>query len=752
MPVLLHRMGLGEFAKNSCRSPFRPDKKPSWGIFQRDGKWFYKDQATGESGDELTLLAQWKGLDPKRDFQQLLKLYAELAGIQLNGDGRQHSGASRTTKEAKPFSWSTCVAAFTPKEAAKLGAWRGYSSAFCPGLAAEKLIGLYKGNWALPVHGEAGAVIGTHYRVDRGNGEKPDWFYHPKGIRSRALVFGDPKQAANAFVFESPWDAFSLMDKLGWHKAKGLPDTSIVITRGSGNGKLVAGLFTPATTVYAFKQNDETKDGKNAADEWLADVSAHAGCKVFHVVTPARFKDLNDWMRADATSEGIMGAIQEAKIVEASAPKIHATVLEQQADSESTTLVARWPKPLDAAALHGVAGKLVKRLDPHTEADPAAILFQFLVGFGNLIGRIVYFEVEAQKHFCNMNAVLVGNTSKSRKGISWGRVREILTGIDPICKRTASGLSTGEGLIWAVRDPIQKQEPIRDKGKVTGYQTVIVDEGVADKRLLVVEEEFSRSLKCANRENNTLSAVFRQAFDTGNLRILTKVNPAESTAAHVSVIGHITKQELARHLTDTECANGFANRILWVCVCRSKELPEGGNTHLLDFSDIEAQLKKAVAFAETCGELRRDTKARELWCEVYHDLSAAKPGLFGAVTSRAEAYVVRLSLVYAVLDCSEYIRRHHLEAALAAWRYCEDSAQYIFGESVGDPDADAILAALREAGVEGLTRTEIHEQVFNGHQTKTEIDRALNVLAECGLAESKADPTEGRPAETWFAK
>jgi DNA replicative helicase MCM subunit Mcm2 (Cdc46/Mcm family) len=181
-------------------------------------------------------------------------------------------------------------------------------------------------------------------------------------------------------------------------------------------------------------------------------------------------------------------------------------------------------------------------------------------------------------------------------------------------------------------------------------------------------------------------------------------------------------------------------------------LPEGGNTHLLDFSDIEAQLKKAVAFAETCGELRRDTKARELWCEVYHDLSAAKPGLFGAVTSRAEAYVVRLSLVYAVLDCSEYIRRHHLEAALAAWRYCEDSAQYIFGESVGDPDADAILAALREAGVEGLTRTEIHEQVFNGHQTKTEIDRALNVLAECGLAESKADPTEGRPAETWFAK
>ena len=141
-----------------------------------------------------------------------------------------------------------------------------------------------------------------------------------------------------------------------------------------------------------------------------------------------------------------------------------------------------------------------------------------------------------------------------------------------------------------------------------------------------------------------------------------------------------------------------------------------------------------------------------MWRDVYHDLSAAKPGLFGAVISRAEAYVVRLSLVYAVLDCSEYIRRHHLEAALAAWRYCEDSARYIFGESLGDPDADAILAALHEAGATGLTRTEINDQVFNRHQTKAEIDRALNVLAESAVAECKADPTEARAAERWFVK
>jgi hypothetical protein len=405
-------------------------------------------------------------------------------------------------------------------------------------------------------------------------------------------------------------------------------------------------------------------------------------------------------------------------------------------------IAAQWPDPLAPAALHGLAGELVKRLDPHTEADPAAILFQFLVAFGNVIGRSTHFIVEDKKQHCNMNTVLVGDTSKSRKGVSWGRVQGIFRQIDPAWKRPASGMSTGEGLIWAVRDPVVSRGA---KGEET-----TVDEGVADKRLLVVEEEFSRVLKCANREHNTLSAVFRQAFDTGDLRILTKSSPAEATGAHISCIGHITKHELVRHLTDTECANGFANRIPWVCVRRSKELPEGGNAHLLDFSDFEAKVKQVVAHAQTCGELKRNDEARQLWCIVYHDLSASKPGLFGAVTSRAEAYVVRFSLLYAVLDCADCIRREHLEAALAAWRYCEDSARFIFGESIGDPDANAILVALRAAGSGGLTRTEINEGVFQRHRTKDEIDRALKVLAEYALAECKPDPTEGRAAERWF--
>src|SRR5439155_2889438 len=118
MPAVLHKIGLGKFAKSSVCSPFREDKKPSWGIFQRDGKWFFKDQSTGDSGDEITLLARWKGLDEKREFPQLVKLYAELAGIPLNSGslGPQPPAPEQdaiSTRRQRPFVWSTSVVALT---------------------------------------------------------------------------------------------------------------------------------------------------------------------------------------------------------------------------------------------------------------------------------------------------------------------------------------------------------------------------------------------------------------------------------------------------------------------------------------------------------------------------------------------------------------------------------------------------------------------------------------------------------------
>ena len=66
-----------------------------------------------------------------------------------------------------------------------------------------------------------------------------------------------------------------------------------------------------------------------------------------------------------------------------------------------------------------------------------------------------------------------------------------------------SGLSSGEGLIWQVRDPVEQQTPVKEKGRVVGYEMVTTDPGVSDKRLLVIEEEFVRVLASIRRRLET---------------------------------------------------------------------------------------------------------------------------------------------------------------------------------------------------------------------------------------------------------
>jgi hypothetical protein len=233
------------------------------------------------------------------------------------------------------------------------------------------------------------------------------------------------------------------------------------------------------------------------------------------------------------------------------------------------------------------------------------------------------------------------------------------------------------------------------------------------------------------------------------LNTLTKNSPAKATDAHISIIGHITRQELLRYLDDTEAANGFGNRFLWVCAHRSKILPEGGSMQMEDLIPLMTGLNDALKFAHETGEFQFDEEARSLWWAVYPELSEGKPGLLGSMIARSEAQVRRVACVYALLDCSSVIRRDHLEAALAVWRYCEDSCRYIFGDAMGDPAADSLLKALRNAP-DGMTRTDI-SKLFKHHKSAAQIDRMLTFLEKSGLIERREQDTAGRPAEVWFA-
>jgi hypothetical protein len=292
-----------------------------------------------------------------------------------------------------------------------------------------------------------------------------------------------------------------------------------------------------------------------------------------------------------------------------------------------------------------LAGEIVKAIEPNTEADPVALLVQTLLSFGATLGRTAYYQVEEDKHYGNLFALLIGETSKARKGTSWGRIRAILSLIDNKPKWT-TGLSTGEGLKYQVRDPA----PIKPKKFKKSKKFVDDDEdkdpGVSDKRLIIIQTEFGETLRVAARQANTLTAAMRDAWDTGNLSTLTKHDLLTATDAHISVIGHITAPELRAGLTEVDAANGFANRFLMVCVRRSKILPEGGEPlEEAVAHGFARRLARCAGLAEGAGRVPRTEEAAGLWASVYPALTAGGVGLTESVLGRAEAQVTRLSLL-----------------------------------------------------------------------------------------------------------
>jgi hypothetical protein len=399
---------------------------------------------------------------------------------------------------------------------------------------------------------------------------------------------------------------------------------------------------------------------------------------------------------------------------------------------------AKWPSPLAPEARHGLVGEFVSVIEPHTETDSVALLVSFLLAIGNAVGRTAYAVADGSHHYCNEFAVLVGQSSKSRKGTSWNRTKDVLelAAEDWATRRVLSGLSSGEGLIYNVRDAVVQNDEVTDPGE-------------PDKRLMLVESEFASVLKQTERLGNTLSTVVRDAWDKSRLSPLTKNNRIVATEPHISILGHITREETSRYLSATEIANGFGNRFLWFLVTRSKLLPLGGMPKQSELESIAEAVGKVLKFGESAGQMHLTPEAREAWYGVYPKLSRDRYGLSGSLTARAEAHVWRLALMYAVIDRAKSIGTEHLAAAIALWEYSEEAVNCIFGDATGNPLADDLIRLIR-ANPLGVSRTDLSG--FLGRNVSADkIGQALGLLLKAGLARPIEQKTDGRPKEVWQA-
>jgi hypothetical protein len=106
------------------------------------------------------------------------------------------------------------------------------------------------------------------------------------------------------------------------------------------------------------------------------------------------------------------------------------TLPEVNADQLALDDIPDYPAPLKPIAFQGPLGAHVLLVKPHTEADPAAVLLQDLVFFGNVINSSSFLGLGRIKATPNINLAIVGPTSTGRKGTSGAEARRLFANVD----------------------------------------------------------------------------------------------------------------------------------------------------------------------------------------------------------------------------------------------------------------------------------------------------------------------------------
>lgn len=395
-----------------------------------------------------------------------------------------------------------------------------------------------------------------------------------------------------------------------------------------------------------------------------------------------------------------------------------------------------------------------------SEAHPVAVAANIIALFCCAIGRTAFQRIGDATIHALLFLLVVGKSGKARKGTAEHTPREVARRADAVLRKRhasddrlrihAGGLSSGEGVGWAIRDP---REPDEKTGKGG-------DPGVTDKRLMVIESEFANVLAQVKREGNILSATIRNLWDGRDIEPLTKTNQLTVTRPHVVLVGHITGHELREKSSENDAANGLLNRFLMLHVQRPKlvPLPEPTPSEVLDL--LAERLADAIDFAtggdphgNNTHEVTLSASAKAVWCELYPQITRDREGRAGSLMARSEVYARMLAMVFALMDKRDVIEPGDLLSALAWVNYWRESIDYIWRDGEEQTELDEFTQAVLAVVVSrpGVKLSEIQNEW--SRKRIPEVNAALELLANMAppLIEMKKDTSGGgRPAHRYY--
>lgn len=382
----------------------------------------------------------------------------------------------------------------------------------------------------------------------------------------------------------------------------------------------------------------------------------------------------------------------------------------------------------------GIIGRIATTASRESEVNPVAAAAATLSWLSVSFGRNPAIRIGDNIHALHLFTLHVGRSSRGGKGMALGlleKVQSYINEIDPdIAPQVHSGgLSTREGLALLIHD---------------GYQHGRHKESaIRDKRLFIIETEFSNVLNQSKRHGNTLSACIRDLWDSRDIKPATKTFRICASNPHIGLHGCITPTELRSNLSSGDLTNGFANRLLifWAERKGSIAFPQSADEEEIsslarDLISIITSGKSGYPELQDRDFITFSSQAKKYYEEIYHSFSKPHAGgeLISGLLQRRAPMLLRIAGIFALCDYSREIKLSDVESAYSWIEYYSNSVAMIFGPNTNQYaelkiklQADQLLSWLSKS-TEWTSRSSIARICFGANLPKKTIDCILERL------------------------
>ncbi|MCK4388079.1 MAG: bifunctional DNA primase/polymerase [Dehalococcoidia bacterium] len=339
----------------------------------------------------------------------------------------------------------------------------------------------------------------------------------------------------------------------------------------------------------------------------------------------------------------------------------------------------------------------------------------------------------ARRLFPNFYICLVGRTAITRKDTARYRAQRLLNDLhseenpeDPQFQ-ILPGIGSAEGLLDALG---------------------------GERKVVVLSESELLSLLAKARQEalSNLIPKLTSLFDCPDLETLkTRQRTVVCKEPFLSISSGTTLAWLQRALTEKDIYGGFANRFIFVYGNPKKPMPFPPKMDPAAYTALLTKINEMRLWAERLqrseagGELTVPDTTRSMFADFYaeyHKRCAAET-LPATLIPRVQTFVWKYGLLYAAMAASEQILPEHLEPAIIAGNYFEQSVLQIFrtfGASRGKEVEDKLLAFLqsKDRGTP-IPQREVYRAL---NLSAAELEQAAKPLERLGLIRNSTRVTE----------